>query len=76
MVYRAIAYSFVIVLPFIHKSFSKYKFQSPQEIKSATYHQILKELILHTFVQKIQKSKINEEALKAINSLIVLDKVS
>ncbi|KZL92712.1 IS701 family transposase [Clostridium magnum] len=72
----AIAYSFVIVLPFIHKSFSKYKFQSPQEIKNAISYQISKELILSTFVQKLQKRKINEETLEAINSLIYLDEVS
>ncbi|MBV7271873.1 transposase [Clostridium sp. PL3] len=72
----AIAYSFVVVLPFIHKSFSKYKFQSPQEIKNAISYQISKELILSTFVQKIQKSKINEEILETINSLIYLDEVS
>ena len=72
----AIAYSLVVVLPFIHKSFSKYKFQSPQEIKNAISYQISKELILGTFVQKIQKSKINDETLEAINSLIYLDKVS
>ncbi|SHJ69020.1 IS701 family transposase, partial [Clostridium magnum] len=40
----AIAYSFVVILPFIHKSFSKYKFQSPQEIKNAISYQISKEL--------------------------------
>ncbi|SHH30641.1 hypothetical protein SAMN02745944_04851, partial [Clostridium magnum DSM 2767] len=72
----AIAYSFVVILPFIHKSFSKYKFQSPQEIKNAISYQISKELILSTFVQKIQKSNINQEALEAINSLIYLDEVS
>lgn len=31
----AIAYSFVVVIPFINNSFSKYKFQSTQEIKNA-----------------------------------------
>lgn len=72
----AIAYSFVIVLPFIHKSFSKYKFKSPQEIKNAISYQISKELILSTFVQKIQKSKINKDVLDVINSLIGLDEVS
>ena len=72
----AIAYSFVVILPFIHKSFSKYKFQSPQETKNAVSYQISKELILGTFVQKIQKSKINEEALEAINSLIYLEDIS
>jgi hypothetical protein len=72
----AIAYSFVVVLPFIHKSFSKYRFQSPQEIKNAISYQISKELILSTFVQKIQKGKINQEALEAINSLIYLEEVS
>jgi len=71
-----ISYSFVVVLPFINKPFSKYKFQSPQEIKNAIKYQISKELILSTFVQKIQKSKINEEILEAINSLIYLDEVS
>jgi hypothetical protein len=72
----AIAYSFVVVLPFIHKSFAKYKFQSPQEIKNAIAYQISKELILSTFVQKIQKGKINQEALEAINSLICSDEAS
>lgn len=72
----AIAYSFVVILPFIHKSFSKYKFQSPQETKNVISYQISKELILGTFVQKIQKSKINKEALEAINSLIYLEDVS
>jgi hypothetical protein len=72
----AIAYSFVVVLPFIHKSFAKYKFQSPQEIKNAISYQISKELILSTFVQKIQKSEIDSETLKAINSLIDLDHAS
>lgn len=72
----AIAYSFVVILPFIHKYFSKYKFQSPQETKYAISYQISKELILSTFVQKIQKIKINKETLEAINSLIYLDEVS
>lgn len=72
----AIAYSFTVVLPFISKSFSKYKFHSPQEIKSAISYQISKELILSTFVQRVQNNKINEEVLKTINSLIDLDEVS
>ena len=72
----ALTYSFVVILPFIHKSFSKYKFQSPQEIKNVISYQISKELILSTFVRKIQKSKISEEVLQAINSLIYSDKVS
>jgi hypothetical protein len=72
----AIAYSFVVVLPFISKSFSKYKFQSPQEIKSVISYQISRELILSTFVHRMQKNKINEEAIEAINSLIYLDEVS
>ncbi|WP_243428228.1 hypothetical protein [Clostridium rhizosphaerae] len=67
----AIAYNFAVILPFIHKSFSKYKFQSPQEIKNAISYQISKELILGTFVQKIQKSEINQATLEAINSCIV-----
>lgn len=72
----AIAYSFVVVLPFMHKSFAKYKFQSPQVIKNAIAYQISKELILSTFVQKIQKSKISEEVLETINSLICSDEAS
>ncbi len=67
----AIAYNFAVILPFIHKSFSKYKFQSPQEIKNTISYQISKELILGTFVQKIQKSEINQATLEAINSCIV-----
>lgn len=72
----AIGYSFVVILPFIHTSFSKHKFCSPQEIKDVISYQISKELILGTFVQKIQKSKINQETLEAINSFINLDEVS
>ncbi|EQB88304.1 hypothetical protein M918_24645 [Clostridium sp. BL8] len=72
----AIAYSFVVILPFIHKSFSKYRFQSPQETKNAISYQISKELILGTFVQNLQKRKINDRALEVINSLIHLDEVS
>jgi len=34
-----ISYSFAVVLPFINKPFSKYKFQSPQEIKNAIKYQ-------------------------------------
>jgi hypothetical protein len=72
----AIAYSFVVVLPFVNNSFSKYIFQSPQEAKNAISYQISKELILITFVQKVQKIKISEEILKSISSLIYLDEVS
>lgn len=72
----AIAYSFMVVLPFMHKSFAKYKFQSPQVIKNAIAYQISKELILSTFVKKIQKSKISEEVLETINSLICSDEAS
>lgn len=56
--------------------FYQHKFQSPQETKNDISYQISKELILSTFVQKIQKSKINHEALEAINSLTYLDDVS
>lgn len=72
----AIAYSFVVILPFIHQSFSKYKFQSPQETKNAISYQISKELILSTFVLMIQKSEIHQDTLEAINSFISLDEVS
>lgn len=72
----AIAYSFVVILPFIHKSFSKYRFQSPQETKNVISYQISKELILGTFVQNLQRHKINDEALETINSLMNLDEVS
>lgn len=66
----------MVVLPFMHKSFAKYKFQSPQVIKNAIAYQISKELILSTFVKKIQKSKISEEVLETINSLICSDEAS
>lgn len=69
----AIAYSFVVILPFIHKSFSKYRFKSPQETKNAISYQISKELVLGTSVQNLQKRKINDEDLEAINSLISLE---
>lgn len=71
----AIAYSLVVILPFIHKSFYKYKFQSPPKTKYAISYKLSKELILGTFVQKIQKSKISYETLEAINSSISLDEV-
>ncbi|ELP60203.1 hypothetical protein F502_06187 [Clostridium pasteurianum DSM 525 = ATCC 6013] len=72
----AIAYSFTVILPFINKAFSKYQFKSPQVTKNTISYQMSKELILRTFVQKLQKNKIQEEVLKVINSLASQDNAS
>jgi hypothetical protein len=72
----AIAYTFVVVLPFLHPKFSQYKLQSPQEIKNAVSYQLSKELILSTFVQELKKSKISSSLIKTINSLISLNDIA
>ena len=54
----AVAFTFVNVLPFINNNYSSYKFQSPQVIKHAISAQLNKELILGTFVTRLENTEI------------------
>ncbi len=69
-----IAYTFVMVLPFISKRYEKYQFESPQLIKRLVGEQLSKELIFDSFASTLESSKIYSPITEAINRF--LDKQS
>ena len=62
----AVAFTFVNVLPFISTNFSEYKFKSPQVIKHSISAQLNQELILSTFVKRLENSKIYSAVKNAV----------
>lgn len=53
-----IAYTFVMLLPFISEKYGKYQFESPQFIKRLVGEQLSKELIFDSFASTLESSEI------------------
>lgn len=66
-----VAYSAVVLLPFISGSLSQYKFSSPQEVKYIISEKLTRELIYDKLLKKLQLKKNNltvEDILKFLNN--------
>lgn len=66
----AISFSFVQIIPFINGKFSSYRFQSPQTTKYAISDQISQELILETFANNLENSKIYSVVKDAVKAFL------
>lgn len=64
-----VTYTLTILLPFIYSDFSKYQFQSPQEIKYSFGARLHEELIMGNLLKTLQLSK-NTVALNALTEYL------
>ena len=60
-----VTYTLTILLPFINSNFSKYQFQSPQEIKYSLGAKLHEELIIDKLLKTLQLKK-NTTAFNAL----------
>lgn len=65
-----IAYTFVSLLPFMKSEFISHQFQSPQTVRRVVAEQLTKELILDSFAQTLESSKIYSSVLSAVKSFL------
>ncbi|MGL5327706.1 MAG: IS701 family transposase, partial [Peptostreptococcaceae bacterium] len=64
-----VTYTLTILLPFIYSDFSKYQFQSPQEVKYSLGAKLHTELIMGNLLKTLQLRK-NTAAFDAINEYL------
>lgn len=66
----SVSFTLVSVLPFMDKNYAKYKFESPQTIKRVISSNLMQELILSSFVEKLKTNEIYYKVREAVAAYI------